>query len=96
MILFVSWRLCTQLECVVRSMASRTGDGFWLRLRSSSIVLRIKLIILVNSELVIVESLVNVITLALAAIMFPEVEIGIIESRSYISDIQNVTPDLRG
>jgi hypothetical protein len=76
-------------------MASRTGDGLRLRLRRSSIVLRIKLIILVNSELVIVEKLVDVISFLLDAIMIPEIEIRVSESRSYIPDVYNMTPDLR-
>jgi hypothetical protein len=73
-------------------MASRTGDGFWRRCLRSSYI---KLSILVNSELVIVEKLVDVISFLLDAIMIPEIEIRVSKSRSYISDIQDVTPDLR-
>jgi hypothetical protein len=76
-------------------MASRTGEGLRLRLRRSSIVLRIKLIILVNSELVIVKKLVDVISFFLVTIMLPEVEVRVSKLRANKSNVNNMTPDLR-
>jgi len=66
-----------------------------MRLRIASSGFSRNFIVLVDSKLVIVEELMDVISFLLDTIMIPEIEVRISESRANKSNVQNLTPNLR-